>query len=153
MDLSQTLPDELWVLDDENEIHRYAVSVADYNVYEKGGKHCLCIYARAPRKISPDDSNPEPWIELNFDSTKRNEVELNPNIVRHTGAYDDVAGRWLTNIYYYSHAGIENVVVRVIEVLPEGRVLLDITGEGEVGGEIRLRGTFSSNPDRKRSFD
>lgn len=152
MDLSLTLPDELWVLDDEDTIHRYEVSLAQYNVYEDNGKHCLCIYARAPRKISPDESGPEPWIELNFESNARTDVALSPHAVLHTGAYDDVAGRWLTNIYYYSHAGVENVEVRVVEVLPNGQCLLDISGDGEVGGELRLRGTFAFNPERKRSF-
>jgi hypothetical protein len=151
MDLSHTLPDELWVLDDEDEIHRYAVSVADYNVYEKDGKHCLCIYARAPKKLSPDELNPEPWIELNLKSAVRGHVELQGGSVLHMEAYDDEVGENLTSMYYFSHAGVENVKVHVIKALSDDSRILDIAGEGN-GGDIRLRGTFTLNPVRFQSF-
>jgi hypothetical protein len=151
MNLSHTLPDELWVLDDEDEVHRYEVSVADYNVYEKDGKHCLCIYARAPKKISPDQRNPEPWIELNLKSRVKGDVEMRDGSILHMEDYDHGTGENLTNMYYFSHAGVENVKVHIIEVLPDGRRVLDITGEGN-GGDIRLRGTFAFNPARIQSF-
>jgi hypothetical protein len=51
--------------DDDEIIHTYRVSVAEYNLYEKEGLKWLTFYCRTDQKISPKDvPSTDPWMEI-----------------------------------------------------------------------------------------
>ena len=57
----------MFVFDDENTLHVYEISIADYNIYKAAGNFWLTLFVDAPVKIEPDeDMNPGPFLELNL---------------------------------------------------------------------------------------
>lgn len=90
-------PGTLTYEDDDEVLHKFRVSVAEYNLYMKSGQGWLTLYCATDQKISPTDDLPaEPWLEINVPLTQpRDELKQGDKI---TGsAYDNAFGGWLTN--------------------------------------------------------
>lgn len=71
-------------------------------------------------------------------------------------AYDQKKGGWLTNMYYYAHFGIENVVVTVGSVAPEAAVFA-VSGsiaDGAPGdfATLAFTATATRNDTLRKSF-
>lgn len=158
MPLPQPIDNELVLFlddDDGNEVlYRYQISVAEYGVYSSAGGHHVIIHVSSDTLIEPGDceawENAEPWLEIRLRFATSKEAEINPGKRFHTVAYDTETDLWLTNFYHYSHGGVEDVLVEVIEINNEGS-LIEISGDSDVAGPLRVRARFKFNPDRRSS--
>ena len=130
-------------------LHKFRVSVAEYNLYEKDGQGWLTLYCVTDQKISPADGLPaEPWMEINVPLAQLRD-ELKPGDKIAGSAYDDAFGGWLTNFYYFSHSGFEQAEIIIHEVDSQS-ILAEIHGEGD-DSPVVISSRFSRNPDRYRS--
>jgi hypothetical protein len=135
--------------DDDEVIHSFRVSVAEYNIYDRGGQLWLTVYCRTDQKISPaDDLRTEPWLEINvpLDESTR---ELKAGDKISGSAYDDAYGGWLSTFYYFSHSGFEESEITILEMDSQSLVA-EIRGEGD-DSPVSISARFTHRPDRQRS--
>ena len=143
-------PGTLTYEDDDEVLHKFRVSVAEYNLYVKNGQGWLTLYCATDQKISPADDLPaEPWLEINVPLTQPRD-ELKPGDKITGSAYDDAFGGWLTNFYYYSHSGFEQPEIIIREVDSQS-ILAEIRGEGD-DSPVVISARFTRSSDRHRSF-
>ncbi len=143
-------PGTLTYEDDDEVLHKFRVSVAEYNLYVKNGQGWLTLYCATDQKISPTDDLPaEPWVEINVPLTQPRD-ELKPGDKITGSAYDDAFGGWLTNFYYYSHSGFEQPEIIIREVDSQS-ILAEIRGEGD-DSPVVIYARFARSSDRHRSF-
>ncbi len=137
--------------DDDGVIEVYRVTSEDYNFYEEDGLWWLTVYCRAEEKVLPPEAeNPEPWIEINIPFNIPAKVELTPGTKFSSVAYDETFGSNLTNIYWFSHSGLENPVIEIVS-MNNTTATLRIRGE-RFDCPVAACATFALNPERKRSF-
>jgi hypothetical protein len=136
----------LTIEDDEEVIHTYRVSIAEYNLYEKDGQKWLTLYCRTYLKISPqDDLHTEPWMEINVPLQEPiSEMKSGDKIIG--SAYDDAFGGWLTNFYYFTHSGLEEPEIIIFEASPQS-IRAEIRGEGDYLPVV-ISARFIHNPER-----
>ena len=81
--------------------------------------------------------------------------ELRAGSVLHGEAYDEAFGGWLTNMYYYSHFGVESVVLTV-DSLDATEASFTCTGDISDGGlehdTVRFTVRAIMNADLRKSF-
>jgi hypothetical protein len=81
--------------------------------------------------------------------------ELQAGSVLKGGAYDDSLGGWLTNMYYYTHFGVESVVL-AIESFDESEATITCTGDISDGGldhdTICFTARATLNSELRKSF-
>lgn len=141
----------LYVEDDDDVLHTYRITDADYNVYERDNLQWLTVYCRANEKVAPLDSlNPQPWIELNVPLEPSQRSCLREGVRINGTAYDDSFGGNLTNMHYFSHGGFEDAEITIRDVT-EAALTLKITGEAD-SSRVALCAAFRSNPRRERSI-
>jgi hypothetical protein len=137
----------LHVVDDEDAVQVYEVSVADFNAYESDGHYWLTIYMRARALALPDGEDPEPWLEIN----RRFSSDPHPLLTEHqvfkVEPYDDELGN-LTNLYYWTHVAFDGEVL--VERADAQSLVLRVAGDTDAD-PIVLRAVFSWNPMRHRS--
>jgi hypothetical protein len=135
--------------DDEEVLHKFRVSVAEYNLYVKDGQGWLTLYCATDQKISPADDLPaEPWMEISVPLAQPRD-ELKPGDKIAGSAYDDAFGGWLTNFYYYSHSGFEQPEI-IIQEVDSQSILAEIRGEGD-DSPVVISARFTRNSNRHRS--
>ncbi|MFT5128144.1 MAG: hypothetical protein ACI8W8_001753 [Rhodothermales bacterium] len=142
---------ELHVLDDEDVISVYAIDEAEYNWYSDDGVFWLTIFAECLEKLSPDDQNLEPNLELNLFFHTDQKGNVRRGTVLKAPSYDEKFYN-LTNMCYGSHDAFECAKITIEDERPGG-LLLHIKGECNGGDPVALRSWFSESRDRTRSLD
>ncbi len=153
--LSPSLPDpvtgRLYVLDDDDVVHVYLMTEADYNVYEQDGHHWLTVYVEAETKLKPDDDmNAEPHLELNLCFDKSPESRLRVGELLEAPSYDDALGN-LTNMYHWSHSPFENAQIN-IQAVDGDALTVEVSGEIDGSDPVVLKAVLQRNRQRVRSF-
>ncbi len=140
---------ELRRTDDEDVDHLYAITRAEYNIYEQDGLHWLTLRAEADQKIEPDDGeNPEPFLEANLFFREDPRHLLRPGTVLEIPSYDEDLYN-LASMYYWTHRSFDGEVT--IEAVAEGELTARVSGEAD-DDPVVLRAAFKQNPELERSF-
>ncbi len=140
---------ELRRTDDDDVDHLYAITSAEYNIYEQGDHHWLTFRAEADHKIEPDDDeNPEPWLEANLFFREDPSHLLRAATVLEIPSYDEDLGN-LANMYYWTHCPFDGKIT--VEAATDGELTALVSGEAD-DNPVALRAVFKHNPAVERSF-
>jgi hypothetical protein len=140
---------QLCRFDDENVLHVFEVSKAEFNFYEDEGYFWLTLYVLAEVKISPqDDMNPEPHIEVNLPFNESPETKILPGIVLKATAYHRQLAN-LASMYYFTHCSFDGGVH--IEGFDGETLTARLEGQSD-DDPVVCRAVFRRNTERERSF-
>ncbi len=139
----------LHVVDDDDVVHVYAVTCAEYNIYQDEGLHWLTLLVAADQKITPEDEeNPEPFLELNLHFDESPESDIRPGKLLTVPSYHEELSN-LTNMYYFTHRPFDGEVL--VEAVTEAGLTARVSGESD-DDPVVLRADFLRNPELRRSF-
>ena len=139
----------LYVFDDDNIVHVYKITCAEFNVYTAEALHWLTLYVAADLKIEPNDNmNPEPFLEVNLYFQDSPEALLEAGVVLKVTSYHEEHFN-LASMYYWTHSPFDGGVH--VEAFEEDVLTARVEGESD-NDPVVLRAKFQRNPERKRSF-
>ena len=141
---------QLRVIDYVDVHHVYAVSRAEYNVYEQDGLYWLTFVVAATTQLEPDDQEDlEPYLEANLFFTESPMSDLRPGSVLQVHSYDEELYN-LALLYYWSYRPFDGEIT--IEAVADGALTARVSGKS-YDDPVALRAVFQLNPELKRSFD
>jgi hypothetical protein len=120
------------------------IEKAEYSVYTDGHGEWLLLLVECPD-----------WRHIELGIPLPQGLALKDGAVLNGVAYDEAFGGWLTNMYYYTHFGVESVTLTVRGV-DEDRAVFVVTGDISSSGirqkTISFTTTATLNPDLRKSF-
>jgi hypothetical protein len=130
--------------DDHGDDEDVPIDSAQYSLYTNKFGNWFLLLVECPEFRSIEIAIPLP-----------NECSLKEGDVLRGAAYDESKGGCLTNMYYYTHFGIEDVIVAVGPIAPESAVFM-VSGTLEAApGELETA-TFTAtairNDKLRKSF-
>lgn len=137
----------LYVADDDDVLHGFEVTTAEYNCYQLCGQEWLTFFLVSQHIVDSDDG-PAPAMELNLPITKCESVFEN-GTTKEVRSYDEDLGN-LTSMYYVNQRPFDGSCV--IEIVSNDELVARIEGQAD-HNPVALRASFRRCPKRMRSFD